>query len=713
MNRRRSLVLALMLACSSSAAAPRVPGKGTAADKPVAEWIYDSGLKPGWKDYGWAPRTLETGKPLRLDVAAMGGWIAAKPGLSGRFGGVTFRFHAPPELGDFFEVRVDSAQPQSFPRVKVGPEHRVDLPDGWCEVWIEAQELNPRGLEFDRVVLRSHRRFPSQTVEIDKLGLLKSAFGSSTLPDTPALSPQPVRTLVVDCRQAGHRISPLVYGIAYDPRLDSRDDHQWKLGATARRWGGNPASRYNWELGNAWNSANDWFFRNLNYASKDDFTWDDFLKDNIARKMKTALTIPLLGWVAKDTTSYSFSVKQLGPQQYTDPELKDRGNGNSPDGRPLAPGPPTQTSVPFPPEKAGRWVAAIRKLDKARGLRSVQQYILDNEPMLWNSTHRDVHPEPTSYDELLDRTIAYATQVRRADPEAVIAGPALWGWPAYFFSAVDAKVSFRLRPDRLAHGNVPLLPWYLRKLREHEEKTGLRLLDVVDVHYYPQGEGMKVGKGGAVDPATAARRIRSTRGLWDPSYVDESWIKESVQLIPRLKEWIRENYPGLKISIGEYNWGAEDHMSGALALAESLGRFGEQDVYSAFYWTYPAKNSPAFGAFRAFRNFDGQGGHFLDFFVPTTGAAPLSLFASRDETREQMVAIVLNFDASQEAPTRLDFSRCGTVLERRLFQLSQSAPVLEAKGTKAVKAAVLEETLPPYSITVFDLRLEKPTAPAK
>ena len=30
--------------------------------------------------------------------------------------------------------------------------------------------------------------------------------------------------------------------------------------------------------------------------------------------------------------------------------------------------------------------------------------------------------------------------------------------------------------------------------------------------------------GNGNDPATNALRLRSTRALWDPSYVDESWI---------------------------------------------------------------------------------------------------------------------------------------------------------------------------------------------
>ncbi len=67
----------------------------------------------------------------------------------------------------------------------------------------------------------------------------------------------------------------------------------------------------------------------------------------------------------------------------------------------------------------------------------VAYYDLDNEPMLWNSTHRDVHPNPTSYDEMKTRTYLYAAAVKAADPTAETLGPVLWGWCAYFYSALD------------------------------------------------------------------------------------------------------------------------------------------------------------------------------------------------------------------------------------------------------------------------------------
>src|SRR6185436_14855981 len=186
------------------------------------------------------------------------------------------------------------------------------------------------------------------------------------------------------------------------------------------------------------------------------------------------------------------------------------GNGVGMDNKPLTPGPPTLTSIPAPPGFVEKWVRAIRATDARRG-RSVDQYIIDNEPALWNSTHRDVHPEPVTYDELLERLIQYGGAVRKADPEAVIAGPAEWGWPGYFFSAKDQAVGFAFRPDRLAHFNTPLLPWLLKELRKHREETGERILDVVDVHYYPQHDGAGTATSGRTDPYSAALRIRSTR----------------------------------------------------------------------------------------------------------------------------------------------------------------------------------------------------------
>jgi hypothetical protein len=433
---------------------------------------------------------------------------------------------------------------------------------------------------------------------------------------------------------------------------------------------------------------------------------------NRAHGLQSALTVPLLGWVAKDTSSVSFPMAKFGLQQKMDPEVKEAGNGRMPSGLELSPPSPTQTSVGAPPEFVAEWVRTLRQKDMERG-RSVHMYFLGNEPMLWNCTHRDVHPEPTTYDELLGRTLSYGAAVRQADPDAVIAGPAEWGWTGYFRSAADVAKGASPDADRKAHGNLPLLTWYLRKLREQEKKTGTHILDVVDVHFYPQADGVSVDKGEQTDPETSALRIRSTRALWDPTYKDESWIGEPVRLIPRLKKLVEENYPGRGIAIGEYNFGAARHMSGGLAQAEALGRFAQEGLTAAFYFTYPPARSPAWWAFRAYRNFDGQGSTFQDTYVPSSAEEGTSFFASRSEDGRRVVAIALNLEPDTARNARVELKGCGVLKGSRVLTYAGDANGFAEQPTAGMSSSRLEAQLPPYSITVLDLTLEPAKAPGK
>jgi len=506
-------------------------------------------------------------------------------------------------------------------------------------------------------------------------------------------------SFALQCAAGGHPISPLIYGVG-------NDDNKavWAMGATARRSGGNPTSRYNWRL-NTWNLTKDWFFRNTGNPTG---SYDQFLEENQKRGVKTALTLPILGWVAKDATSSSFPVSVFGPQQATAPDTPDSGNGIGRDGKPIVPGPPTLTSVQSTPESIEQWVREIRQKDRTRG-RTVDSYILDNEPMLWNTTHRDVHPEPTTYDELLEKTLAYATAVRRADPDAKIAGPAEWGWLAYHYSAKDIVYGTTLRPDRRLHGDEPLIPWYLRKTREYEQKTGIKVLDILDVHFYPMAEGMGIGTGGETGPLVAALRIRSTRSLWDPSYVDESWINERMRVLPLLRQWIADNHPGLGISIGEWNFGAESHMSGGLATAEALGRFGTEGITSAYYWTSPPENSPAYWAFRAFRNFDAVGNRFLDWSVPVrSGASLASLFGSRDPERRHIVAVLLNHAAFSSLEAHVVLEGCGSPSSARAFTYRGGGADGFWPSAVALKTPAIDITVAPYSMNVIDVNVDPP-----
>src|SRR5580700_6894464 len=88
-----------------------------ASPRAIAEAIFDGGLKPGWQDWGWAPREVNGPGPAKVRFDNWGGWILAKPeGLPGAFGGVLFRAKQPAGEGEFIEVRLEASSGSKFPR---------------------------------------------------------------------------------------------------------------------------------------------------------------------------------------------------------------------------------------------------------------------------------------------------------------------------------------------------------------------------------------------------------------------------------------------------------------------------------------------------------------------------------------------------------------------------------------------------------------------
>jgi hypothetical protein len=646
----------------------------------AGELLYDGELSRGWDDWGWGAHQLGNG-PAQVKFSSYGGILFHHQDLRGPYGGLAFRYQAPAKFGEFLHVSLRGAgkPDDAFPLVRVQGRHVADVEGGFKEVLVDWRELNPDGQPFDRVLIGTFTQLEDAWVSLDKV-MLTQLVASSKGDGSEALG--------VLCDGKTHEISELVYGAAAD---------DWDSGQSALRMGGNPLTRFNWELP-AWNVGADWFFEN--HLQKQSMF--ERLSLNRKDKRAVAVVVPMIGWVAKDGQAAGFPRAKFGPQRKHDPHRTEAGDGVRPDGSPLTPGAASETSVPAPPELIRSWVARVVEDDKREGQRAVSMYILDNEPSLWNTTHRDVRPKPLGYDELLQRTIQYASAIREADPDAVIAGPAEWGWTGYEFSAVDREAGVKLRPDRRAHEDTALVAWYLKKLAQHEQATGKRLLDVFDLHFYPAADGIYGGSAGNTDPASADLRVRSTRALWDPEYLDESWIKEKVRLIPRMKEWVRENYPGRKISLGEWSFGAEAHISGGLATAEALGRFGQQGLDAAFHWGGLNEGTPTYWAFRAFRNFDGQGARFQKVSLPVREMQHVSLFASRDESGQHLVLVLLNRQATTKQIADIQLRGCGRVTSARRFSYREGSKQLDEAPVRLEPNGVVA-TLDPYSISVLAL----------
>ncbi|HRJ45173.1 MAG TPA: glycoside hydrolase family 44 protein, partial [Caldilineaceae bacterium] len=201
--------------------------------------------------------------------------------------------------------------------------------------------------------------------------------------------------------------------------------------------------------------------------------------------------------------------------------------------------------------------------------------------------------------------------------------------------------------DRNAHGGIPFVVWYLQQMGVYEQQHGLRLLDYLDLHYYPQAQGVALAPAGGSD--TQALRLRSTRSLWDPNYADESWIANTddgpaVRLLPRMREWVEANYPGTKLALTEYNWGALDHINGALAQADVLGIFGRERLDLATLWDPPQAGQPGAFAFRIYRNYDGAGSAFGETSVYARSGEQerLAIYGAQRANDQALTLVVIN-----------------------------------------------------------------------
>ncbi len=93
-----------------------------------------------------------------------------------------------------------------------------------------------------------------------------------------------------------------------------------------------------------------------------------------------------------------------------------------------------------------------------------------------------------------------------------------------------------------------------------------------------------------------------------------------MRLVPRMHEWVNADYPGTKLALTEYNWGALDDVNGALAQADVLGIFGREGLDLATLWAPPTSAQPGAFAFRMYLNYDGAGGAFGDTSVRAQSA---------------------------------------------------------------------------------------------
>ncbi|TCD68984.1 hypothetical protein EIP91_009206 [Steccherinum ochraceum] len=429
-------------------------------------------------------------------------------------------------------------------------------------------------------------------------------------------------------------INDRVYGVNFP----TDGDYIQHLGVTISRKGGNAETAYN-PFGDFTNAGNDWYFENRAGDNADD--WLGMVQ---GADSEAILLIPALDWVAKDTTSYSYPKTEYPDQAGFDPYNADAGNGQFANGSWVTPPDPSHVYAPWNVTAAKQYLSGLKN--------KPQVVTVDNEIEIASNTHQDMHPIPLNYDEILERVLNFSSVAKEVFPDVEVAAPSTCAWWFYWTSEVG-------QPDKDAHNGSDFLPWFLQQLAAHDHTTSQRLLDFLDIHYYYAADTS------ANDAAAQALRLRMTRSLWDPTYIDESWIGTSapsnsqpnpnaVQLIPRMQKLVEQYYPGTKLSIGEFSSTADTDVTGGLVTVDMLGIFGKYKLDQATYWATPDEKGPiglAYWLFRGYGTFFGD--HSAQVSIPSFNPDLLGVYAGTNAQGNNASLVVVNKDPTNPVSLHL------------------------------------------------------------
>jgi hypothetical protein len=211
----------------------------------------------------------------------------------------------------------------------------------------------------------------------------------------------------------------------------------------------------------------------------------------------------------------------------------------------------------------------------------IKFWSMDNEPEIWEGTHDDVYPVQPDAEEFMQKYFEVAKRARAAYPGIKLMGPVPaneWQWYNYKGNLVSYK------------GNqYPWLEYFILRVAEEQELTGIRLLDVLDIHFYPDTKNSaeivqlhRVFFDETYDYPGANGIKKTGAGGWDNSLKKEYIFK-------RCKTWL-ENYMGpdngVGLSVSETGIAGDNPNVTASWYASTLGEFARQGVEMFTPWSW-------------------------------------------------------------------------------------------------------------------------------
>lgn len=396
--------------------------------------------------------------------------------------------------------------------------------------------------------------------------------------------------ITVNIRENRKEISPYIYG-----RNNSLSDNSSKPLSSAewqrlrdagvtffREGGGNNSTKYNWRL--HLSSHPDWY--NNVYAHNWDYAAQS-LQQNIPGA-QGMWTFQLLGKVAGNTNN-NFDDWQYNQSQWWSGVSQNLAGGGvvNPAGGPdaMVEGNPDLYLVNWPADSTVKildhWFGAGGLgLDSNR----LRYWNMDNEPEIWEGTHDDVMPTQEPAESFMQRYFAVAKAARAKFPGIKLVGPVTaneWQW----YNWADTDWANEIWYEGIRY---PWLKFFIKRIADEQKASGIRLLDVLDVHFYPtsqvssqivQYHRVFFDKNYVFPEANGVKTIN---GIWENN-INKEYIFE------RCREWLNEYMGeghGVTFGVTETGIALDDPNVTAVWYASTLGEFMKNDVEIFTPWTW-------------------------------------------------------------------------------------------------------------------------------
>ncbi len=529
-------------------------------------------------------------------------------------------------------------------------------------------------------------------------------------------------------------ISPYIYG-SNSSAITNR---------TFDRAGGNRWTGYNWE-NNASNAGSDWYHHS-DYLLTNGLAnqppgaaVSGMIQSAAAAGRAALITVPMAGYVAADGNG-TVDETEIAPSNRWKQVVAKKSTIYA------------GSSLSNNPDKTDGYVFTDEFVHWAETTKQASQplwYSLDNEPGLWGEalpagwqsgvepnpccnpangvnpspegrTHPTIHPYAPTFAEMRSKTIAHATAIKDVNPNALVFGGVGYGWNDFtsLQGAPDAVTS-PAHPGGDQSGEMNYYEYLMQQVHNEEILQDRKLMDVIDLHWYPEatGGGVRI-TGSETTSAVVTARVQAPRSLWDPTYTETSWVSQwgtwvgspgtpgPIKLLPRVQRDIDDFDPGTKIAITEYNYGAGNHYSGGIAEADVLGTLGKQGVFAAAWWDVGNGSSYVNAAFNMYRNYNGTGGKFGDTSLDaaTSNLNNSAVYASVDSSDpNRMVIVAINRTGSaQTTGIAVTHDRIFDHAEVYRFT-SSSASITRQADILLDLLNAFQYTMPAWSVTTLVL----------